>query len=69
MARPRADLWAILGKRVARQLTLIVGARGKPQVIVSDNGTEFTSNAMLGGATDHGVNWHYISPGRPMRNS
>jgi putative transposase len=59
---------SISGKRVARELTLIVNARGKPQMIVSDNGTEFTSNAMLGWAKDHGVNWHYIAPGRPMQN-
>jgi transposase InsO family protein len=38
---------SISGKRVARELTMIVGVRGKPQMIVSDNGTEFTSNAML----------------------
>jgi putative transposase len=59
---------SISGKRVARELTMIVGVRGKPQMIVSDNGTEFTSNAMLMWAKDHDVNWHYIAPGRPMQN-
>ena len=59
---------SISGKRVARELTMLIGARGKPQMIVSDNGTEFTSNAMLGWAKDHGVDWHYIAPGRPMQN-
>ena len=39
---------SISGKRVARELTTLIGTRGKPQMIVSDNGTEFTSNAMLG---------------------
>ena len=47
---------------------MLIGTRGKPQMIVSDNGTEFTSNAMLGWAKDHGVDWHYIAPGRPMQN-
>ena len=47
---------------------MLIGARGKPQMVVSDNGTEFTSNAMLGWAKDHGVDWHYIAPGRPMQN-
>lgn len=42
--------------------------RGKPQMIVSDNGTEFTSNAMLGWPKEHGVDWHYIAPGGPMQN-
>ncbi len=32
---------------VARELTAIIVRRGKPGSIVSDNGTEFTSNAML----------------------
>jgi putative transposase len=59
---------SISGKRVARELTTIIGVRGKPQMIVSDNGTEFTSNAMLGWAKDHGVDWHYIAPGKPMQN-
>ena len=59
---------SISGKRVARELTMLIGARGKPQMVVSDNGTEFTSNAMLGWAKDHGVDWHYIAPGRPMQN-
>lgn len=37
-------------------------------MIVSDNGTEFTSNAILTWAKDHKVEWHYIAPGRPMQN-
>jgi hypothetical protein len=42
------------GNRVARGLTTLVGVRGKPQIIVSDNGTEFTSNVILNRAKDHG---------------
>jgi hypothetical protein len=34
---------------VARELTALVDQRGKPGMIVSDNGTEFMSNAMLAG--------------------
>ena len=59
---------SISGKRVARELTTLIGARGKPGMIVSDNGTEFTSNVILGWAKDHRVEWHYIAPGRPMQN-
>ena len=59
---------SISGRRVARELTVLIEARGKPQMIVSDNGTEFTSNAILGWATDHQVEWHYIVPGKPMQN-
>ncbi len=38
---------SISGKRVARELTALVARRGRPRTIVSDNGTEFTSNAVL----------------------
>ena len=31
-------------------------------------GTEFTSNVMLGWQQHHGVDWHYIAPGKPMQN-
>ncbi len=37
-------------------------------MIVSDNGTEFTSTAILAWAQDHGVDWHYIAPGKPTQN-
>nr|GAJ37684.1 transposase and inactivated derivatives [Bradyrhizobium sp. DOA9] len=39
---------SISGRRMARELTTIVGRRRKPGMIVSDHGTEFTCNAMLG---------------------
>ena len=59
---------SISGRRVARELTALIEVRGKPGMIVSDNGTEFTSNAILAWAKDHRVEWHYIAPGRPMQN-
>ena len=36
--------------------------------MVSDNGTELTSNAILEWQQERGVAWHYIAPGRPMQN-
>ncbi len=59
---------SISGKRVARELTTLIESRGKPQMIVSDHGTEFTSNAILAWAIDQRVEWHYIAPGKPMQN-
>jgi putative transposase len=59
---------SISGKRVARELTNLIAWRGRPEVIVSDNGTEFTSNAMLTWMNEHQVAWHFIAPGRPMQN-
>lgn len=56
------------GKRVVRELDAIVAERGKPEMIVSDNGTELTSNAMLKWAEENGVEWHYIAPGKPQQN-
>ena len=37
-------------------------------MIVSDNGTELTSNAVLAWSGDAGVEWHYIAPGKPTQN-
>ena len=59
---------SISGKRVARELTAIIARRGKPGMIVSDNGTELTSNAIFAWAKDHKIDWHYITPGKPMQN-
>ncbi|MGY0482147.1 IS3 family transposase [Endobacter medicaginis] len=59
---------SLSGLRVARELDDIVRQRGRPAAIVSDNGTEFTSNAILGWADETGVGWHYIAPGKPQQN-
>jgi transposase InsO family protein len=59
---------SISGRRVARELTTLIERRGKPGMIVSDNGTELTSNAILAWSKDHKVDWHYIAPGKPMQN-
>ncbi len=37
-------------------------------MVVSDNGTELTSNAILKWQEDRKVDWHYIAPGKPMQN-
>ena len=44
----------------SRELTDLIIRRGKPDMIVSDHGTEFTSNAILAWSKDHRVEWHYI---------
>jgi putative transposase len=38
-------------------------------MIVSDNGSELTSNAILAWAGTVKVAWHYIAPGKPMQNA
>ena len=59
---------SISGIRVARELDRIAEYRGYPCMVVSDNGTELTSNAMLKWQEDRKVEWHYIAPGKPMQN-
>jgi putative transposase len=59
---------SISGHRVARELTAIIARRGKPGMIVSDNGTELTSHAIFAWAKDYRIDWHYIAPGKPMQN-
>jgi putative transposase len=60
---------SISGQRVARELDRLLAERGRPTTIVSDNGTELTSNAILRWADDHQVGWHYIAPGKPVQNA
>jgi len=56
------------GLRVVRELDALVQWRGKPKVIVSDNGPELTSVAVLLWASEQGIEWHYIQPGKPQQN-
>ena len=58
---------SLTGQRVARELDRIAELRGYPCMIVSDNGTELTSNAILVWQQQD-VEWHYIAPGKPMQN-
>ena len=60
---------SLSGLRVARELDRIVGIRGRPCMIVSDNGTELTSHAILRWQEETQIEWHYIAPGKPMQNA
>ncbi len=59
---------SLSGLRMTRELDAIVKRRGKPHTVVSDNGTEMTSMAVLKWCQETGVKWHYIAPGKPMQN-
>ena len=59
---------SLSGVRVVRELDRLILERITPRVIVSDNGTELTSMAVLRWATDR-VGWHYIQPGKPIQNA
>ena len=60
---------SLSGRRVARELDGIIARRGRPHTIVSDNGTELTSMAILRWCQETGVEWHYIAPGKPTQNA
>ncbi len=59
---------SISGRRVACELTVLIERRGKLGMILSDNGTELTSNAILWWFFEHRIECHYIAPGKPMQN-
>jgi putative transposase len=60
---------SLSGTRVARELDAVIAQRGRPKTCVSDNGTEFTSMAMLAWSQAAHVDWHYIQPGKPQQNA
>ena len=60
---------SLSGACVVRELDTMIARRGKPHTIVSDNGTELTSIAVLKWCQGSGVEWHYIAPGKPTQNA
>ena len=59
---------SLSGVRVVRELEQLIRVRGMPKTIVSDNGTELTSVAVLRWVPGR-VTWHYIEPGKPVQNA
>lgn len=59
---------SISGRRVVRELTGLIEWRGKPGMIVGDNGTGPAGNAVPVWCGRMGVERHCIAPGRPMQN-
>jgi putative transposase len=60
---------SIPGARVTRVLDQIASERGYPSRLVMDNGPEFISQALDEWAYRHGVELHFITPGRPVENA
>jgi putative transposase len=59
----------ISGHYVARRLSEIGCFRGLPLTIRTDQGPEFTGNALDQWATQHGVQIRLIQPGKPTQNA
>src|SRR5437868_9028015 len=48
--------------------TALLRGAAPPCMVVSDNGTELTSRAILSWQEERGVEWHYIAPDKPTQN-
>ena len=59
---------SITGRKVNAVLNRLAIFRGMPKEILTDNGSEFTSNVMNAWAYDHRVEHIFIDPGKPMQN-
>ena len=57
------------GLRVVRVLERVAETRPLPAMIVCDNGPEFTGRALDSWAYVHGVQLHFIRPGKPIENA
>jgi putative transposase len=57
------------GRRVTRVLERLIQRRGKPGLIVTDNGPEFAGRAVDQWAYGRGVRLHFIDPGKPVQNA
>ena len=49
-------------------LETLIGERGAPRTLRSDNGPEFVSLAVLGWLTRAGIQTAFIAPGKPWQN-
>lgn len=57
------------GERVKRVLERLKDQRGKPAVLRTDNGPEFTGAALDQWAFENNVQLHFIEPGKPYQNA
>lgn len=61
--------FSITGRRVVRELNAVAAIRGYPKRLRVDNGPELTSSALLEWSVEHGVELHFIDPGKPAQNA
>ena len=61
---------SLSGARVSHELDIAIMAHmTKPITVVSNNGTELTSTAILKWSQERRVEWHYTAPGKPTQNA
>ena len=54
---------------VIRKLEEVAFERGFPEIVRFDNGSEFTSHAMLRWGAERTIQLHFIAPGKPTQNA
>ena len=57
------------GLRVTQVLDRLAVDRGLPELITVDNGPEFAGRVLDAWAYTHGVQLHFIDPGKPVQNA
>ena len=57
------------GHRVVQVLDRVIAERGHPAVLVMDNGPEFVGRTLDSWAYTHGIQLHFIDPGKPNQNA
>jgi putative transposase len=57
------------GRRVVQVLQRLIEARGRPAMVITDNGPEFISRVLDPWAYRHGIALHFIEPGKPNQNA
>jgi putative transposase len=60
---------SIGGARVCRILDRLFLTRPFPETLILDNGPEFAGTALDAWAAQHGVQLHFIQPGKPVQNA
>ena len=60
---------SIPGDTVAQLLGEAIKERGKPKVLLSDNGPEFASKVLDQWAYEQGIQQEFIDPGKPVQNA
>jgi putative transposase len=60
---------SLTGERVKRVLERLRASRGLPEVILTDNGPEFTGRVLDQWADDNKVRQQFIEPGKPIQNA
>jgi putative transposase len=56
------------GEKVVEPRKHLLAARGGPESITTDHGSEFAGQAMDVWAQQAGAKWDFIQPGRPVQN-